>query len=245
MLRWVFSASLISLAAFAFLFTSTSVSPPSQPVRFSHKLHLDYFRDRGENGHRQSMISMHKERILKEVEDEELVGEMMKMVEEGNCTLCHRDFDENVQDMAKLLHCAECHRVFLEHDWEGRADQRPCIGCHNAVVQSAQASIPGTNTCAACHLPALGDDPEEIKLLEFIEHERMISWRPVYDHLPGEVVFSHERHVELGRVRCQECHGPVELAEGSPSIKVGMKMEDCVACHELFGADNDCLVCHR
>ena len=248
MLRWIFSTCLISIGAFAFVLVSTPPQPPSQPIRFSHKQHLDYFLDDGPDGHLASMISVHREGILQELdeeEDKELVDEMMEMVEGGNCTLCHGDFDENVGDMEKLGHCAECHRVFLEHDWEGREDERPCMGCHNTATRFPQASIPNTNTCAACHLPRLGNGREETVLLEFIEQQREIPWVRVYDYLPGEIVFSHERHVELGRVKCRECHGPVERAEGPLSLDVNLSMEECISCHEVFGADNDCLACHK
>ncbi|MHC4402020.1 MAG: cytochrome c3 family protein [Planctomycetota bacterium] len=313
MLRWASSISVISLAAFTYVVASIPPRPPLQPIQFSHRAHLDYFQDDSQDGHRRSMVSRHeeifeeykdgrhgrsmvsrhKEILLKELEDEDIVDEMMGDVEEGYCRTCHRDYDDNVRDLAKLFACAECHRRkepetegfvaemmvdvengrctlchgdfdqnagenasrltacaechrFASHlDWEGREEERPCMGCHNAAFQFPWASIPNTNTCAACHLPPLGDDPEEAELLEFIEQERMISWARVYDYLPGEIVFSHERHVELGRVKCQECHGPVELAERPLALEVKLSMEDCMSCHEATGADNDCLACHK
>lgn len=245
MLRLAFSICLIGVATFAFLFASTPPLPLLQPIQFSHKLHLDYFVDRGPDGHRASMVSMHRKAILKELEDEEVVGEMMGMVEGGNCTLCHGDFDENVGDFAKLLRCAECHRYFLDHDWEGREEIRPCMGCHHSAVGSPRLAIPSTRACAACHSPPLGDGPEEAKLLEFIEQESEIPWEPVYNYMPSEVVFSHEWHVELGHVPCWECHGHVEQAERPLALEVKLSMEDCMGCHDASGAENDCLACHR
>ena len=256
MLRWAFLISVISLGAFALLATSTPLPPPQQPIQFSHKLHLDHFADEGPHGHRQSMVSMHRQRLLKELEDEEIVDEMMEMVVGGNCTLCHGDFDENVEDVAKLGRCAECHRYFLDHDWEEpeRKAIRPCMGCHHAAVPFGPLSIPHTNTCAACHpLPLPGEDdepkPEEKQLLMYIQQEneqdRVIPWQRVYDYMPSEIVFSHEWHVELGRVKCQECHGAVREAEGPLSFEVNLSMEDCMDCHKVTGADNDCLACHR
>jgi hypothetical protein len=73
----------------------------------------------------------------------------------------------------------------------------------------------------------------------------VIPWERVYDYMPSEVVFSHEWHVEFGRVKCQECHGAVREAEAPLSLEVDLSMEDCMDCHEEQGADNDCLVCHR
>ncbi len=311
MLRLASTISLISLAAFGFFVASAPSLPPSQPVQFSHKLHLDYFQDSSQDGHRRSMVSMHegvleeykdgrhgqsmvsrhREILLKELEDEELVAGMIGDVEKGDCMTCHRDYDSNARNLAKLSACAECHRrkdqdvegfaagmivdvengrctachgdfdrnagenlsrlgacaechrVFVQYEWEGREDERPCMGCHNAAVHSPRATIPNTHTCAACH--PLEGDHEEARLLEFIEHEGMIGWERVYDYLPGEIVFSHERHAELGRVKCRECHGSVAQAERPLSLEVKLSMEDCMNCHEAFGADNDCLACHR
>ena len=188
-----------------------------------------------DGGHRQAMISMHRD-ILDEVPEE---------VQQGLCTECHGDFDEAAEDTPRIRYCAECHRLFPERDWTGRRDQKPCVGCHSTAVESARASIPNIITCAACHVPPLRGDREEMKLLAFIEQERLIPWARVYDYLPGDTVWSHERHAELGRVRCQECHGPVEQAERPLFQELRLSMEDCMACHEVSGANNDCLACHR
>jgi hypothetical protein len=245
MLRLVFSTSLVFLAA-ATLSTlivgSTPPPPMAQPIQFSHKLHVDYFRD---GRHRQEMVSMHRERLLEEVEDEEIIGEIIGQIEQVNCRSCHGNFNKNAQNLARLGQCAECHRVFLDHDLQASNDERSCIGCHNAVVQTPWASIASTNTCAACHPLPLAGDHDEMKLFEFIEQERMISWARVYDYLPSEIVFSHERHVEFGGVKCQECHGHVERAEQPLALEVNLSMEDCMSCHEVSGADNDCMACHK
>ncbi len=234
-----FSTFLIFLGALAFLVISTPSPPPSQPIEFSHKAHLDYFQD---GRHRRSMISMHEEMMKK---DQLWEQDTMKQLEEGGCIGCHRDFDQNAPDLAKLSRCGECHRAFLDRDWQSRKDQKPCMGCHNAAGESPQASVLNTNTCAACHLPPLGADREETKLADCIKQGKTIPWARVYDYLPGEIIFSHERHVELGRVRCQECHGAVERAERPLSLEVKLSMEDCMSCHEATGANNDCLACHK
>ncbi len=245
MLRLVFTTSLVFLAAatsFALIVGSTPLPPIAQPIQFSHKLHVDYFQD---GRHRQAMVSMHQERLLKELGDEEIVGEMIGQIEQGSCRLCHGDFDKNAENLSRLGQCAECHRVFLDHDVQASNEERSCMGCHNTAVHAPWASIANTNTCAACHPLPLAGDHEEMKLLEFVEQEKMISWARVYDYLPGEIVFSHERHVELGGVKCQKCHGHVERAEQPLSLEVNLSMEDCMSCHETSRANNDCLACHK
>jgi hypothetical protein len=251
MLRWMFCTSLIALAALSYVAASTRPAPPSQPIQFSHKVHLDYFRD---GRHRREMVSMHEEMLKK---DQLWDQETMDKVEKGGCTACHRNFDHNAPDLAKLGHCGECHRAFAVHlddpDWPERKDERPCMGCHNSVLESASASIPNINTCAACHprkqlpadMPPLPDGEQEQKLLEFITQEKTIPWPRVGRRLPSEIVFSHERHVELGRVKCHECHGQDEQAEQFVSAGATLRMDDCIFCHHVSGADNDCLACHR
>ncbi len=270
MVRLFLSVSLVSLGAFAFLDATALQRPPEQRVQFNHKLHLEHLKD---GSHVQLMIAVHHELLMKALEDEEIVADIIESVKEGNCTLCHGDFDENVgvdveetarlHAMARLHACEACHRVMLEHDWEGRLDQQPCAGCHNGAVRSERASIPNIDVCIACHpRPTEGHASEttpsvaEAELLEFIEREETIDWVQVHDYVPSEIIFSHERHVEFGRVRCQECHGEVEKAEKPLSLKVELSMEDCMDCHEkdhkeherlgeVSWADNDCLACHR
>ncbi|MHC4441724.1 MAG: cytochrome c3 family protein [Planctomycetota bacterium] len=232
MFRWVCLISLISVTGLVFAIVQMPTPAQPQPVEFNHKLHVEYFLD---GSHGKSMVSMH----------EQYLGEDVGDVKENLCTDCHGEFDEAVEDTPKIRHCAECHQVFIDRDWTERPDQKPCIGCHSSTVDSPRASIPNINTCAACHLtPQKGTD-QEMKLLEFIKQERLIPWVRVYDYVPGDTVFSHERHAELGRIKCQECHGPVELVQHPLTLEVKLSMEDCMACHETHRADNDCLACHR
>ncbi len=260
MVRLVLSIFLVSLGAFAFLAATALQPSPPQPVQFNHKLHLEHLRD---GSHTELMIAVHHELLMKELEDEEIVAEIIESVKQGNCSLCHGDFDENVGDMARLHACEACHRVMLEHDWEGRLDQQPCAGCHNGVVRFEEASIPNIDVCIACHpRPTVADASEvvpsdaEAELLGFIEREETIPWVHVHDYVPSEIIFSHERHVEFGRVRCQECHGEVENAEKPLALEVELDMEGCMDCHEkdheererlgeVSWADNDCLACHK
>jgi hypothetical protein len=238
MLRWAFSTFVVFGVAFAFLARSAPSPAPSQPIQFSHKAHLDYFR---EGRHRRDMIALHEELAIKDFGDKSPVAEVGKRP----CSSCHRDFDENANDLVKLARCGECHRAYLEKDWLEGSDQKPCLGCHNTAADSLQASIPNTNTCAACHEKPRGTDPEESKVLKFIKQQKTIRWTRVHDYLPGDIIFSHARHVDAGRVACQQCHGQVEQAEGPLALNVTLGMEDCMTCHDVSHADNDCLACHK
>lgn len=66
-----------------------------------------------------------------------------------------------------------------------------------------------------------------------------IEWIKIHN-LPDHVYFNHAQHVSVGKIECQECHGPVEkmevVAQHSP-----LSMGWCVNCHrttEVKFADN-------
>ena len=67
-----------------------------------------------------------------------------------------------------------------------------------------------------------------------------IEWVRIHN-LPDHVYFNHAQHVAVGKLECQECHGPVEemevLAQHSP-----LSMGWCINCHrqtEVKFADNE------
>ncbi len=67
-----------------------------------------------------------------------------------------------------------------------------------------------------------------------------IEWIRVHN-LPDHVYFSHAQHVTVGKVECQQCHGPVEdmeLVEQHAPLSMGW----CINCHketEVQFKDND------
>ncbi len=67
-----------------------------------------------------------------------------------------------------------------------------------------------------------------------------IPWVRIHN-LPDHVYFSHAQHVSVGKIECQQCHGPIEemevVAQYAP-----LSMGWCVNCHrktEVKFADND------
>ena len=56
-----------------------------------------------------------------------------------------------------------------------------------------------------------------------------IEWVRIH-HLPDHVYFSHEQHVAVGKLECQQCHGPAEemevLGQWAP-----LSMGWCINCH--------------
>lgn len=232
--------------------------PPPQPIEYSHEQHLSYFAD---GRHRAEMFRLHG------FESEE---EAFEELREGQCFDCHSAFEREAEWIPRIRHCGQCHQVFLDHDLSERAELRPCFGCHGGAAGGPVATIPNIERCAACHprtregelneaalalyseteseasvpagLPLLS---REMALAEYIATGVEIPWVRVYDYLPGDIVFSHERHSMLGGIDCERCHGPVRQATRPLSLALELTMEDCLSCHEEMNASQDCLACHK
>jgi mono/diheme cytochrome c family protein len=120
-----------------------------------------------------------------------------------------------------------------------------CVYCHNSAEKSKHAGIPSVNICMNCHkainqgkseqgtkdiqkiYAAIGWDPEEQK---YSGKEQPIKWVKVHN-LPDHVYFNHSQHVVVGKIECQECHGPVdkEYTVGQQYSKLTMGW--CIDCH--------------
>jgi len=104
-----------------------------------------------------------------------------------------------------------------------------CTVCHRGAPTSRQAGIPDAAFCAKCHSSL----PKEI------------AWVQV-TKLPSHVMFSHQRHVTLGKLECASCHGEMRTRTtpiGTPPKR--LVMTTCLACHSHEGAAEDCAACHR
>ncbi len=74
--------------------------------------------------------------------------------------------------------------------------------------------------------------------------EEEIPWKRLY-RVPPDVYFSHRRHVVLGEIECQTCHGDIGKSSMPPSRPLKISMKKCLKCHERRNVNNDCISCHR
>lgn len=120
-----------------------------------------------------------------------------------------------------------------------------CFDCHSFVTTHQKASIPNIEYCQNCHKEAMTSSKEEEKLVGYINNKEQIPWIQVH-RLPDHAYFSHRRHVTLGKLACQECHGDVaEMTLPFSRPAVSLKMEFCIKCHEKNRVNTDCATCHR
>jgi c(7)-type cytochrome triheme protein len=67
----------------------------------------------------------------------------------------------------------------------------------------------------------------------------------------GETIFSHEAHVEVAGLQCQECHPKVYTnakQHKSVTMKTMEQGKSCGSCHngkEAFSVKENCENCHR
>lgn len=173
--------------------------------------------------------------------------------------------------------------VAFIHSVHACENEIDCKYCHNSAYDSKHAGIPTTNVCMNCHkavkkgkrtgeeeiakiYSAIGFDPATGTYLDgegnnghslpqsSFEGEPL-KWNKVHN-LPDHVFFSHQQHVSVGGLQCQNCHGdvatysvgriaPVEeingLVDKFPGLiqlsKPTLTMGWCVECHNKAEVD--------
>ncbi len=118
-----------------------------------------------------------------------------------------------------------------------------CTICHAGAAASTHAGIPDVTVCARCHAtaPAGAGAAWDAAVVS-----KSIAWIQVTPILPPHVVFSHRRHVTLGRLECASCHGEMRDRTAPPaSAATRIEMGTCLGCHAQEGAAEDCAACHR
>ena len=123
--------------------------------------------------------------------------------------------------------------IKFSHAIHAGQNQTDCIYCHSYAPFSKTAGIPPGNVCMNCHLlvrdGARTGAFEIAKVISDYEEGRAVEWIKVHN-LPDHVFFNHSQHVTVGKLTCQECHGPVETMERiklSEEITMGW----CIDCH--------------
>ncbi|MEC9209034.1 MAG: cytochrome c3 family protein [Bacteroidota bacterium] len=120
-----------------------------------------------------------------------------------------------------------------------------CNYCHSSARSSKTAGIPSANVCMNCHANitsgtitgtaeiqkiynAIGYDPETRKYIEGYD-QKPIEWVRIHN-LPDLAYFNHSQHVSVGKLECQECHGPIQemdVVKQESELTMGW----CIDCH--------------
>jgi hypothetical protein len=120
-----------------------------------------------------------------------------------------------------------------------------CQLCHPYVTTGAHAGLPDTKTCALCHSVKQGTSAESARLTALLAHGDTLAFKKLF-HLAPYVFFTHERHVGIAKLACQDCHGAIALTDRPPTRPlVTIRMAVCLGCHVQRGQSTDCVACHR
>jgi hypothetical protein len=123
-------------------------------------------------------------------------------------------------------------------------DALACAVCHRGVDIAARAAIPQGDLCLKCHATAPRIAGAEA-LWDPIAEGQPIDWVRL-TRVPDHVMFSHRRHVTLGGLECESCHGDIgRRPVPAPSAPVRLDMDACLSCHRRERASEDCAACHR
>jgi mono/diheme cytochrome c family protein len=121
-----------------------------------------------------------------------------------------------------------------------------CQYCHSSAEKSKHAGIPSTNVCMNCHTAvnesarnpwstaeiakiyaAVGWDPNT---KQYTGKTEPVKWVKVHN-LPDHAYFNHAQHVAVGKLECQECHGPIDEKMDVAEQWAPLTMGWCIDCH--------------
>ncbi len=120
-----------------------------------------------------------------------------------------------------------------------------CDFCHQYVRVGAHAGLPGAEICSLCHSVPQGESEEAARVTALITQGAPLKFNKLF-RLPSHVFYTHRRHVGIGELECQECHGAIADTERPPERPlVSMTMDYCLDCHRQREETLDCNACHR
>ena len=131
--------------------------------------------------------------------------------------------------------------VWFSHKVHAGQNQIDCQYCHFTVDKSMHAGIPPVQVCLNCHNQVrtgkITGEKEIAKIYEAVETGDPIEWVKVHN-LPDHVYFNHAQHVAVGKVACNDCHGPVERMDEIIQVN-DLSMGWCIDCHRTREVDID------
>ncbi len=150
--------------------------------------------------------------------------------------------------------------IHYSHKIHAGDNKIECKYCHSSARVSKHSGIPSLNVCMNCHksIYEYTGNPEgpsaedlangytnefytkEIKKLykavgwdeenqQYTGKTQPVEWVRIHN-LPDFAYFNHSQHVEVGKIECQTCHGPVEEMEVMYQY-APLTMGWCINCH--------------
>ncbi len=169
----------------------------------------------------------------------------------------------------KLFYTSESQPVEFNHALHTDSVGQGCQDCHGFSEDGTFAGIPKLEQCVTCHAEVSGTTEAERRFVEeYVKKNREVPWL-VFARQPDNAYFSHFYHVNTAKIECARCHGqhgssttlhPLQVniitgysrdVEGSWNSGIlgkpsdGMKMSDCINCHNEHTHQSACIDCHK
>ncbi len=123
--------------------------------------------------------------------------------------------------------------IKFSHKVHAGSNKIACLYCHHTAEESKSAGIPAQTLCLNCHAVVKEGTRsgkfEIAKIDKAVMDGKPVEWVRVHN-LPDHVFFSHAQHVNVGKLECQECHGPVEEMDRLYQFS-DLSMGWCLDCH--------------
>lgn len=126
------------------------------------------------------------------------------------------------------------HKVHLDEGLE-------CASCHAGAESTDQPGMPAPAGCALCHQEIDANKGADRQVASLFDGENYRATRS--NHLDGEKLFSHQKHVTKG-LECKVCHVGIEESTGITARR-SITMDTCQDCHTEQKVQNECATCHQ
>ena len=138
--------------------------------------------------------------------------------------------------------------IKFPHDLHAGAMKIDCQYCHSGAYKSMNASIPSLNVCMNCRKVVKTESTEIHKIYDALGYDpqtqkydstkaRPIQWIRIHN-LPDFAYFNHSQHVVAGKIKCQQCHGPIETMKEVRQYSP-LTMKWCIQCHKRTQVDGN------
>ncbi|MBB4078252.1 cytochrome c2 [Lewinella aquimaris] len=204
---------------------------PDQPIKFSHEVHAGIHKIECQYCHDGARRSKHS--VIPAV---------------NTCMNCHRAIQVGSQ-----YGTAELTKIFASIGWD--PSEGAYIQNYDQMTNDQARDI--YQKWIANTFISEGGDPDDVDEVveeqwdgiyaaltnEYTGDERIagpIEWTRIHN-LPDHAYFNHAQHVTVGKLKCQNCHGPVEEMEVVYQYSP-LSMGWCINCHretEVQFEDND------
>ena len=174
---------------------------------------------------------------------------------EVDCRYCHQGaYESKHAGIPSANVCMNCHKAVQGYEWAyGEVEGFDKVD-YNGEIQKIYDAI-GFDPSTASYMDGEGNSGYPTPQESF--EGDPIAWVKVHN-LPDHVFFSHQQHVAVGGIQCQNCHGDVatfsegrivpvedinELAKAQPDLnlielsKPTLTMGWCIECHNQAKVD--------